>query len=141
MARRINIETRRKEIFDPAWEEYVDEELPTMMIKEARMDTGTINGSALVQRTFGAGTVCRITHLRVNSSAAHWFYVKDRSGTIDFLYLQSAGEIESLGGPMDPIYSVQGTFKILSYGSYSAGTRTASFAGIIRFQGTETRPG
>ena len=136
---RMSIVIRRNQIYDPAWEEFVDEELPTLMISDARMDTGTIDGSAIVQRTFGGGTVCRITHLRLSATTAHWFYAKDRTGTLDMMYLPAAGETETLGAPSAPIYAAKGTFKICAYGSYSSGTRMVSYAGVLRFQGTETR--
>ena len=134
------MEIQRKEIYDPAFEEFVDEELPTVSVKAAGRAGDVAAGTAVVSFTgLGGGTVMRLTYLRVAANAETEFFLKDRSGTIDYPYLESKGDEVLLGAPDAPIHVVQGTFAIGLVNAGVAGTFIAAFEGVVRFQGTETR--
>ena len=135
------MEIQRKEIYDPAFEEFVDVELPTVSIKDAARVAHEDAGGTLLERTFSGGTVMRITFLRFTAGAAQEFFMQDRNGTFDYPYLEAAGVETMLGEPMAPIHVVEGTFKIGASGSFGGSGTFASVAyeGIVRFQGTETR--
>lgn len=134
------MQTYKKRIKDPAYEKYVDEELPTVTVKDALYVGGVGHpGSAIVRKTLSGGTVMRLTYLRVAADAETKFFLRDRDGTFDYPYLEAAGAEVLLGAPSAPIHVVKGTFAMGCQGSYASGTRWASYEGIVRFQGTETR--
>jgi hypothetical protein len=141
------IVTFRKQIFDPSIEDYVVEELPTESIKKYRRVSGpssyrtvaSYTGLGMQRREEGGSFDCigRITRLSVIASGAIEFYLIDRSGTFDDIYLPSAGRDLALGEPNAPIYNVKGTFKI-TIGSVASGTYAAAFELIKRIPGTFT---
>lgn len=134
------METQRKEIYDPAFEEFVDVELPTVSVKDAGRESDVAAGTAIVSFTgLGGGTAMRLTYLRVAASTETEFFVKDRSGTIDYPYLEAKGDEVLLGAPDAPLHVVQGTFEIGLVNAGASGTFIAAFEGVVRFQGTETR--
>ncbi len=132
------MEVQRKKIYDPAFEEFVDEELPTVSVKDAKRFTGNTSGTVLLRRTMSGGTVMRLTYVAFRASGETEFYMSDRNGTFDYPYLEAAGAEIWSGGPDNPRV-VKGTFVMGILGSYASGTWTAAYEGIIRFQGTETR--
>ena len=134
------MEVQRKKIYDPAFEQFVDEELPTVSVKDALRVSGVAHpGSALVRKTLSGGTVMRLTYLRLAGGAETEFFMRDRGGTFDYPYLEAAGAEVTLGAPDAPIHVVKGSFVIGFEGSYASGTRIAAYEGVVRFQGTETR--
>lgn len=134
------LQVQRKQIYNPAWEEFVDEELPTVSVKDAHRLSGVGHpGSALVRKTLSGGTVMRLTYLRVAAGAETEFFLRDRDGTFDYPYLEAAGAEVLLGAPNEPIHVVKGSFVMGLQGSYASGTRIAAYEGIVRFRGTETR--
>ena len=134
------MEVQRKKIYDPAFEEFVDEELPTVSVKDAGRVSGIGHpGSAIVRKTLSGGTVMRLTYLRVAAGVTTEFFMRDRGGTFDYPYLEAAGAEVTLGAPDAPIHVVKGSFVIGFQGSYASGTRIAAYEGVVRFQGTETR--
>ena len=134
------MQVQRKKIYDPAFEQFVDEELPTVSVKDAARLAGTNPaGTTLLRKTLSGGTVMRVTHMRVGASAETEFFMQDRGGTFDYPYLEAAGAEVTLGAPEAPVHVVQGSFIMGLQGSYGSGTRVASYEGIVRFQGTETR--
>ena len=134
------MEVQRKKIYDPAFEEFVDEELPTVSVKGAGRARNCKAGTAIVTYTgLGGGTVMRLTYLRVAADGAQEFYLKDRSGTFDYPYLEASGAEVTLGAPDAPIHTIKGTFEIGCARAGTAGTFIAAYEGIVRFQGTETR--
>ena len=134
------MEVQRKKIYDPAFEEFVDEELPTVSVKGAGRERNVAADAAIASYTgLGGGTVMRLTYLRIAADGAQEFYLKDRSGTFDYPYLEAAGAEVTLGAPDAPIHLIKGTFEIGCSRAGTAGTFIASYEGVVRFQGTETR--
>ena len=141
------MQVQRKKIYDPAFEQFVDEELPTVSVKDAGKFTvdGPAGATALLTRTFSGGTAMRMTFLRVGADQPDKeIYLTDRQGTLDYIYLGTTGSElyreTNLGAPDAPVHVVQGTFTITA-GSVAAGTVNfyVAYEGIVRFQGTETR--
>jgi len=131
---------QRKEIYDPAFTDYVPEELPTVSVKGAGRARNVAADAAIATYTgLGGGTVMRLTYLRIAADGAQEFYMKDRDGTFDYPYLEAAGAEVTLGAPDAPIHIVKGTFEIGCSRVGTAGTFIASYEGMVRFQGTETR--
>lgn len=142
----MKVVTIRKQIYDPSLERYVNEEIPTHTIKRARrLRTASANtvlashyissGSpAITAGTYGYGSVARVIRFMYGASKEIEMYVKDRSGTIDFLYLPSAGRELYIGGPYEPVYTAEGTLKVCFMGTQSAGTYICSFELIKRSQ-------
>ena len=136
------MQAQRKKIYDPAFEEFVDEELPTVSVKGAGRTRGVGSGTEVALASYtglGGGTVMRVTYLRVAAKEACEFYLKDRDGTFDYPYLEAAGAEVTLGAPYAPIHVVKGTFEIGLVNGGTQGTFIAAYEGIVRFQGTETR--
>ena len=134
------MEVQRKKIYDPAFEEFVDEELPTVSVKGAGRVRNCKAGTAIATYTgLGGGTVMRLTYLRVAADGAQEFFLKDRGGTFDYPYLEAAGAEVILGEPKAPIHVIKGTFEIGLVTAGTAGTFIAAYEGVVRFQGTETR--
>ena len=133
------MQVQRKKIYDPSFEEFVNEELPTVSIKDVKRLTGVIPaGTALLRRTFSGGTAMRLTYVAFRASAETEFFMRDREGTFDYPFLEAAGGEVWSGGPNEPRV-VEGSFVIGIQGSYASGTRVAAYEGFVRFQGTETR--
>ena len=134
------LQVQRKQIYDASWEEFVDEELPTVSVKDAHRVSGVGHpGSALVRKTLSGGTVMRLTYLRVAAGAETEFFLCDRDGTFDYPFLEAAGDEVLQGAANAPVHVVKGSFVMGVYGSYASGTRIAAYEGIVRFRGTETR--
>ena len=134
------LQVQRGQIYDPAWEEFVDEELPTVTVKDALQVSGVAHpGSAIVRKTLTGGTVMRLTYVRIAANAETVFFLRDRDGTFDYPYLEAAGAEVTQGAPNAPIHVVKGSFVMGFHGSYASGTRIGAYEGIVRFQGTETR--
>lgn len=127
----MEIEIKRKEIYDPNKEEYVRELLPTKSVKKVTRDTGTMSaGELLASHYIGAGSVMRVTRLRVYSDQANEFIIADRNGSVDIIPLETAGGETLLGAPLEPVYITEGTIRVRALGSVSSGTRIVSFEGI-----------
>jgi len=136
----INIE--RKEIYDPSLEEFVNEELPTVTVRDATrvFSGGHVRGTPLLTRDLGGGTFMRLTTLRIGASRSAEFYLHDsRKGTFDWIYLESAGQELDLGAPTAPIHVTKGTFTIGAFyeGTATAGTYYTAYEGLIPSSGTE----
>jgi len=126
-----NVIILRKEVYDPSKEEYVKEILPTVSVKKAFRDTGTMSAGELIGSHYiGAGSVLRVTRMRVYTDAANEFIVADRNGTLDIIPFETSGGETLLSGPNEPIYITEGTIRIRALGSVSAGTRVVAFEGI-----------
>jgi len=134
----MNVELRRNEIFDPSKQEYVREELPTVSLKDAARVRNCAAGTALITKDLGAGTEMRITFYRISAGTPTEFFMRDRSGTFDYPFLEARGAEVGLGAPKDPVHVVRGTFVIGLQNAGTAGTFIASYEGIVGYQGTET---
>ena len=136
----MNMQVHRKEIYDPSTTNYEREELPTITVKGYGREIHVGAGSALATFTgLGGGTEMRLTHYRVSASTVPTeFYLSDRSGTFDIIYIESKGAEVAHAGPMDPLHVVRGTFEMGLLNTGTAGTFVASYEGIVRFNGTET---
>jgi hypothetical protein len=136
----MSIQVQRKEVYDPSTTKYERDELPTVSVKGYGRALRVGAGSALATFTgLGGGTEMRVTHYRVSSSTAPIeFYMRDRGGTFDVIYLESIGAEVAHAGPMDPLHVVRGTFEIGALAASGTGIFTASYEGIVRFAGTET---
>ena len=134
------MEAQRKKIYDPAFEQFVDEELPTVSVKGAGRVRNCKAGTAIATYIgLGGGTVMRLTYLRVAADGAQEFFLKDRGGTFDYPYIEAAGAEVTVGAPDAPIHVIKGTFEIGLVTAGTSGTFIAAYEGIVRFQGTETR--
>ena len=136
------MEVQRKKIYDPSFEEFVDEELPTVSVKAAvRKDIHGTSGTVLLRKALGGGTVMRLTFQRVSADRSAEFYLEDNlSGTFDYInYQGTVDPITDIGKPEAPVHVVKGTFTMGLIGSFAPGTYYAAYEGIVRFQGTETR--
>lgn len=142
----MKVFTVRKQIYDPSLERYVNEEIPTHTIKRARrlrtasadtvlashyISSGT---NAVDAGTYGYGSVARVSRFMYGANKEIELYVKDRTGTIDYLYLPSAGRELMLSDSYKPVYTTEGTFKVCFMGSMTAGTYLCSFELIKRSQ-------
>ena len=135
----MNVEVRRREIFDPSQQEYRPEELPTRSLKAAIRATHCGAGTALLTcSSLGAGTEMRLTFYRVSAGTPTEFYMKDRDGIFDYPFLEARGAEVAIGAPNEPIHIVRGTFEIGLVGSQTLSTFIAAYEGIVRYQGTET---
>jgi len=140
----------RKEIFDPYIEEFVKEEVPTVTVKKAARWTGnrsegtflsySIPGPGTISGEWRPGKVMRVTRISVAATQEAKFFVKDRSGTFDYPYLEAAGREVTLGAPYSPICVAGGSLAV-GIGSVAAGTYWCSFEGIVPRFGTEVIPG
>lgn len=134
----MNVEIRRNEIFNPSQQEYVREELPTVTLKDAERVRNCKAGTALITKDLGAGTEMRLTFYRVSAGTPIEFFMRDRSGTFDYPFLEARGAEVGIGAPNEPVHVVRGTFTIGLQNAGTAGTFIAAYEGVIRYQGTET---
>lgn len=134
----INVEVRRREIFDPSQQEYRREELPTVTVKDATRLRGCSAGGTLLVKDLGAGTEMRLTFYRISAGTPTEFFMADRDGTFDCPFLEARGAEVGLGAPNEPIHVVRGTYSIGLINAGAAGTFIAAYEGIVRYQGTET---
>ena len=136
------MQVQRKKIYDPSFEEFVDEELPTVSVKDAvkAYKSAPAGSALLLTRTLSGGTAMRITFQRLSADKTQEFYLRDREGTVDYInYPGTLAPIIDLGAPDAPVHVVQGTFEVWA-GSYGTQTNLyAAYEGFVRFQGTETR--
>lgn len=136
----------RKEIYDPSLERYVNEELPTQTIQRAvKKNTASVNATmashyvgsgtaATGAGTVGYGTVGRIVNMTVVTTSPMTLYMKDRKGTIGFLYMPTAGEKMILADAYHPWKTVEGTFAVCTLASLAAGTYAVDFEIVKRSQ-------
>jgi hypothetical protein len=134
----VNVEIRRREIFDPSQQVFVKEELPTITVKDAVRVRNWSPGTALISKDLGAGTEMRITFYRVSAGTPTEFYMRDRGGTFDYPFLESPGAEAGISAPNEPLHVVRGTFEMGLINAGTVGTFIAAYEGIIRYQGTET---
>lgn len=136
----MEMHIHRKEIYDPSTTKYVDEELPTVTLKDAERVTRLNSGSALLTcAALGGGTEMRVTALRLTSATTSTeFYIRDRSGTFAYPYIASAGQEVSYGAQNEPLHVVRGTFEIGVVTTRGSANLSAAYEGIVRFSGTET---
>jgi len=138
----MDVQTQRREVFDPSTTKYEREELPTVTIKDAARATEVGPGSAILTcSALGGGTEMRITALRFacGTHADAEFFLRDRGGTFAYPYLSSAGQETLHGAPNEPLHVVRGTFVIGLVSTIGTVDRiSASYEGIVRFDGTET---
>lgn len=137
----------KQQIYDPSIEEYVKVELPTETIKKFRRVSGPASRWTLASYT-GLGNVRldtggsfdavgRCIRMSVTADRAQEFWIIDRKGTIDDIYLQAAGRDVAYGKWDAPLYVFEGTVKV-EMGSVTAGTFTAAFELIKPILGTKT---
>jgi hypothetical protein len=136
----------RKEIYDPSLERYVNEEVPTQTVQKAvKKTTASVNaimashfiGSgtcATGAGTVGVGSVGRIVNMTVITTTPTAFYMKDRKGTIGFLYMPTAGEKMIIADAYRPWKTVEGSFAVCALASLAAGTYTVDFEIVKRSQ-------
>lgn len=127
----MEIEIKRKEIYDPNKEEYVRELLPTKSVKKLTRDTGSMSaGELLASHYIGAGSVLRVTRVRIFNSGTCEYLIADRNGSIDIFAFSKTGGETLLGAPLEPVYIAEGTIRVRAIGSVAEGTRVISFEGI-----------
>lgn len=145
-----NILIFRKQSFDPTLEEYVREELPTETIKKWNQQKAVCSAKTLSSYT-GLGkkrrpeevggsedVVGRITRLGIRSSGVMEFWLVDRGGTFEGLYLEAAGQQILLGEPTAPLYVAKGTLKVIIGSQSTRGTHEVSYEIIKAIRGTLT---
>lgn len=147
------------EVYDPHLEEYVRAILPTMTVKKAGFLSGTAEDSALASTAIGTmytagsqGSVLLLTKLRLLAVGSpnwyktatgsyisaprfpdHIFFLKDRSGTVDYFAVPGAEQEKSWYGqfPNSPLAVVSGSIVVGLKGSYAGpGSWGASFEGV-----------
>lgn len=128
----------RKEKYNPNFEDYVREEIPTNTIKRAVRVTGVNVGTLIASHVTGPGSYMLVTRLNICADRETEFLVRDRSGTIDYIYLEAAGMHAALGEQDAPIMVLKGSCEFRNIAGTSAGTYAISFEGIVPQFGTET---
>ena len=136
----------RKEIYDPSLERYVNEEVPTQTIQKARKVTVASAHSVLASHYIGSGTcatgagtvgygsVGRIVNMTIVTTVPNAFYMKDRKGTIGFLYMPAAGEKMIIADAYHPWKTVEGSFAVCTLATLAAGTYSVDFEIVKRSQ-------
>lgn len=129
----------RQEKYDPNFEDYQKVEFPTNTIKRAKRVTGVSPGTLITSYSTGPGSYIKVTRISFNADREAEFYVKDRSGTVDVIYLEAAGNYTLLGGQDAPIYVLKGSAQFRNIGTQlSAGTYSIALEGIVPQFGSET---
>ena len=113
----------RKTPYAPHLEKYVKEVLPTVTTRKAARRTDAVADHTFASHYIGsAGSVGLLIKWRFYANAEALCALVDRDGTIDYIYLESAGEQLDLGDPYRPVATLKGTVKWILHGSYAAGT-------------------
>lgn len=139
--------TVRHEIYDPQIEDYVKAELPTETVKKYRRLVGngpasivaSYTGLGMRPRSEGGSFDANGRVLRIGAMAdrATEYFLVDRGGTFDTMFVPASGKDDLLGAPHRPVCNVKGTFKVIR-GSVSGGTYSVGFELMKRIDGTYT---
>jgi len=129
---------QRKEIYNPHFEDYVKEELPTNPISRANRITGVNIGTLIASHDTGVGSYLVVTRFNFIADRETEFCITDRTGTVKFVYLEAAGMHTEIGEMNAPVLVLKGTCNFRSLIGTSAGTYCCSFAGNAPQFGTET---
>ena len=130
----------RREVYDPSLEDYVREELPTKTIKRTgRLEGFVAGGTLIASHDIGPGSYWIITRLNIATSRSAEFAIIDRTGTIDYIYLEAAGMHAALGERKAPIMVLEGSAEVRNIPVGTAiGTFSVALEGLTQQFGTET---
>jgi len=127
----------RKEKYDPHFEDYFKEEFPTNSIKRAVRVTGVNVGTLITSYSTGPGSYLLVTRLDIVADRESEFYIRDRAGTVDFIYMEAAGMHSVIGEKEAPVMVLKGSAEFRNLAGTSAGTYAISFEGIVPQFGTQ----
>lgn len=127
----------RKERFNPNFKAYEREEFPTNTIKRAGRVTGVAAGTLITSYATGPGSYILITRLDIYANGETEFAVKDRTGTVDLIYLEAAGMHSVIGDQYAPVMVLKGTAQFRNLNGASTGTYAVSIEGIVPQFGSE----
>jgi len=128
----------RNERYNPAAEDYLREEFPTVTIKRVGRVGGVGVGTCIASHFIGAGTYFLVTRLEVYADRETEFYVKDRNGTALLAFLEAAGQHTLIGDQYAPVTILHGSAEIRNLSGTATGTYAACMEGIQPQFGTET---
>ena len=128
----------RKEKYDPNFERYMKEEFPTNTVKRAARITTVSAGTLITSYDTGPGSYLLVTRLDVTADRETEFVIRDRTGTVDFIYLEAAGMHSAIGERDAPVMVLKGSCQFRNLAGDSAGTYSISFEGIAPQFGTRT---
>lgn len=128
----------RKEKYDPNFERYWKEEFPTNTIKHAGRITAVDAGTLVTSYNTGPGSYLLVNRLDICADRETEFCIRDRSGTVDYIYLEAAGMHTVIGEKEAPVMVLKGSVRFQNLAGTSAGTYSVSFEGIAPQFGSET---
>ncbi|GAH60258.1 unnamed protein product [marine sediment metagenome] len=127
----------RKQRYNPNFEDYQKEEFPTNTIKRAGRIGGVDGGTLITSYSTGPGSYIQVTRLDICADRETEFYIRDRTGTVDFIFLEAAGMHSVIGDQYAPVMVLKGSCEFRSLDAGSAGTYCISFEGIVPQFGTQ----
>lgn len=127
----------RKERYNPNFEAYEKEEFPTNTIKRAGRVSAVNAGTLITSYATGPGSYLQVTRLDVYADRETEFVIRDRTGTVDFIYLEAAGMHTIIGDQYAPVMVLKGTALFRNLAGTSAGTYSVSIEGIVPQFGSE----
>jgi hypothetical protein len=128
----------RREKYNPNFEDYQREEIPTNTIKRSGRITGVGVGTRIASHSTGPGSYALVTRLDVYADRETEFCIKDRTGTVMLIYLEAAGMHQMIGEQSAPVTILKGSAQIRNLGGTATGTYAASLEFIAPQFGTET---
>lgn len=129
--------TIRKERFNPNFEAYEKEEFPTNPIKRSGRVTAKNAGTLITSYSTGPGSYILVTRLDIYADRETEFFIRDRTGTVDRIYLEAAGMHSVIGDQYAPVMVLKGTCLFRNLQGTSAGTYSVSIEGIVPQFGSE----
>jgi len=127
----------RNERFNPNFRDYQKEQFPTNTVKRAGRVTAVDAGTLITKYSTGPGSYIMITRLDIYANGKTEFIVKDRTGTVDLIFLEAAGMRSALGDQMGPVMVLKGTAQFRNLAGTSSGTYSVSIEGIVPQFGSE----
>lgn len=128
----------RTEKYNPNFETYQKEEFPTNTVKRAGRVTAKNVGTLLAKYSTGPGSYILVTRFELGADRASEFVIRDRTGTVGYIYLEAAGMHSELGAIDAPVIVLKGTAQFRNLAGTSAGTYICSFEGLVPQFGTQT---
>lgn len=129
MGNPYDVVIHRNERYDAARKEWTPDSVFSKPILRAKR-RGTASAQSLFGSYYpGAGSVYKVSALRVDSSPNMEFIVhSSQQGTLDVIYGAADNRAPH---PALPLYACKGTFKVVSLGTVAQGTYTATFSGVV----------